>query len=159
MPMNFFSEDPNKHKDAIESMKQGAYETIPIEVTEEQLAELSRGNEGLEELFKEVMRYCCRYAEDVWAIHEHLAQGISDKQSSEKFQEQDEARSRLHTAVIDSFNILSRGLVKEGRDNSWMTSLVYAGEGSRAAYGRLALLLAYRHYLKLNREVQHDEGN
>lgn len=152
-PMDFFTEDPDSHSDAIESMKQGAYEQIPIEITEEQLEELCRGSEELEGFRTELMRYCCRYATDVWSMHEHLAQGIDDKQSSEKFQEQDAARSRLHNAVIDSFNILGRSLAKEGKDNSWMTSLVYAGEGSRAAYGRLGLLLAYRHYLKLNREA------
>lgn len=35
----------------------------------------------------------------------------------------DEARSRAHTAFIDSCNILSRNMVKSGEDNSWRSRL------------------------------------
>lgn len=162
--MNFFGEDPEqKYPNAVESMKKEGYEEIPIEITEERIAELSRGNEELEHLGIELMRYCCRYATDVWSMHERLTKGIEDKEDAKEYQDQDEARTRLHNALIDSFNVFSRKLAQEKRDNSWMASLVRAGEGSRAAYGRLALLLAYRHILKLNltdkEKEHHHEGS
>lgn len=157
--MNFFSEDPNKYQHALEDMRSGSYEEFPIEITEERLEELCHGSEQLEGLKDELMSYCCRYMTDVLKMQEQLMQGIDDEDAAEKYKEQDDARTRLHNTVIDSFNILSRALAKEGRDNSWMAPLVHTGGDIRAGYKRLALLLAYRHYLKMTREVQHEEGS
>lgn len=53
------------------------------------------------------------------------------------FREIDAVRKNIHDATIDSINIFSRALVKEGRDNSWMSEV----SGDRAKYGRFALTL------------------
>ena len=41
----------------------------------------------------------------------------------EKRVEMDQARARAHQVLIDSFNILSRGLARHGEDNSWRGEL------------------------------------
>ncbi len=151
----FFEEDPKRYRGVIEEMSLTKYDTEPIFITEEELVRLCEGNDVLWQLYEDTMRYVCRYATDVWSMHEFLAKkDISESDVAEEFAHKDDMRTRLHKALIDSFHILSRALAKEGRDNSWILGLE---AGGRPAYGRLACILAYRHYCTLvETEVNHE---
>ena len=117
------------------------YEKKYAPVTERDLRSACEGNEELLRLLDSMMEHCCRYAQDVWEMQEMIVRG---EISSEAYQEKDAARTVLHNATMDSINIFSRNLVKNGGDNSWMHDVVPNG---RAGYARLAILLAVWHYL------------
>jgi len=62
------------------------------------------------DMLEAAVRYSRYRAE--WALASH-----------EKRVEMDQGRFRAHQVLIDSFNILSRGLARHGEDNSWRGDL------------------------------------
>mgnify|MGYP002397531288 CR=1 FL=1 len=134
--------------EAIEHMKVELEGVKPVK-TYEELADLCEGSESLESLLKSFKDYAVRYARDVWSMQEFLDKGGLDSEyGAENFKEIDQARTRLHNALIDSIAILSRQLAREGRDNEWVRDLTDGTSLNRAACGSFAILLVYELALK-----------
>lgn len=55
----------------------------------------------------------------------------------------DQARHRLHSAMIDSVNILSRNMDEQGKDIEWVREVSTQG---RAGYATFAMLTFYHSY-------------
>lgn len=114
-----------------------------------ELVDLCKGSESLESLLASFKEYAIRYSRDVWSMQEFLDKGGLDSEGgAENFKEMDQARTRLHNALIDSIAILSRQLAKEGRDNGWVRDLTDGTSLNRAACGSFAILLVYELALK-----------
>lgn len=152
---NSFENQRMLYPSAVASMEENNYGEQYMPITPEELANLAAGNEGLIALHAELVDYAYRYATDVWGMHEFLAAGPIEGDRTREFAEKDEARSRLHNALIDSFRVFSRALAKEGRDNAWIMALE---SGGRAAYGRFALLLTYRLYCEAVEKQTNEKG-
>jgi len=135
---------------AIEHMAKSFEACEPI-ITEGELRNLCEGSPDLEKLLESFLKYSVRYANDVWTMEKFVADGgLNSEGGSDHFTEIDEARTRLHNALIDSVAILSRTLAKEGKDNSWVRELTNGQTLERSACGKLALLLVYKRYLDIN---------
>lgn len=104
----------------------------------EYLESLTEGNETLEDLLREMLDYCYRYVE----ISIRFKKSLHELDQTEKVEERaelDEETRRVHNATIDSINIFSRALAKEGKDNSWMEKV----SRHRATYTRFIYAFVY----------------
>ena len=101
---------------------------------------------GLEDLLDYTIEQCVRYAISVTKYMQALSGGIED---ADRLAETEEIRKRTHNATMDSINALSRALKQSGRSNTWIMNVV----GNRAAYGKLALLLAFEKIEQYQEEV------
>lgn len=117
-------------------------------ITEEELLEFGEENPEIMPFVKSFISYAERYAIDVWSMHLFLSSGKLDtEEGAEEFETMDEARTRLHTALVDSIAILSRALGKNGLNNEWVRKLTNGANLDRAACGSFALMLVYHSYL------------
>ncbi len=142
--MNFESTLP---PEAFKEM-QGQFEGLQPVITESKLRELCDTDPVLNRLRENMTVYFDRYAVDVWSMHQFIDTGkFNTEDGAQVFAEMDDARTRLHTALVDSIAILSRALLKSGRDTSWIQELSTGTNLDRASCGAFALLLVYRRYL------------
>lgn len=120
---------------------------IPLEKRVERVAAIfdpikadCQGNQILEDQYERVVENCYRYLATVCEYERFFQDHNSSQFDREDFQEKlsaiDLHRSLVHNSTIDSFNVLSRLMVKNGKNNSWIKLLV---EGGRSAYGNLAM--------------------
>jgi hypothetical protein len=122
-------------------------------VTEERLHELCEGNTLLGDLVVSAIKYSCLYTEDVLQMQEFIATGkVGDAEFAQELAEMDSARTRLHNATIDAYNILSRGLARFEKDNSWRAELT-----DRVSIGLLAIQLGVQHFINLELEGENHE--
>ncbi|MEI8249430.1 MAG: hypothetical protein WCG07_02970 [Candidatus Taylorbacteria bacterium] len=120
-------------------------------VTLADLEALCVGNEILESCLREAVSYSLRYAETVCRFEQIvLGQGQTANEDGQR-EEIERIRSTIHDSTIDAINVLSRNLKKAGKENGWISKLT---TGGRAAYGKLAILLAFE--AVLTNEVSHD---
>lgn len=127
------AEEMSKNLDMLES-------TVSLE----QIEELCQGNELLEELKNTMIDYFYRYAETVCQYDEILSNGLSEPEVIAALQNMENERSVLHTATMDSVNILARNMAQNGQDNSWVQKI---GD-SRAAYARFAITTIFAKLFK-----------
>lgn len=106
----------------------------------DQIASDCRGNKMLEDYFQKMIDGCYNYTAIVCEferLFEAKNNGEIDlEEFQEKFDEVDKRRHFVHNSTMDSFNILSRLMLKEGKNNDWIKPLV---SGGRSAYGNLAI--------------------
>jgi hypothetical protein len=145
---NYNSEKAKLPQEAIEKFKD-SFENIQPVISESDLYLLCEGNPNLEKLLESFLDYSLRYANDVWSMEKFVSEGGFDKDGgAEEFAQMDDFRTRLHNALVDSVQILSRNLAKENRDNSWVRELTSDGRNlDRVACGKLALTITYRRYI------------
>ncbi len=115
-------------------------------VSETYLFSLCEGDEGMMELFDEMIEYFYRYTKDVCVQESLIKQDLQE--NLEEIKSRDAARSALHDAMIDSVKIFVRNLRARGRDVSWVESIDRRG---RTGYANLALLTTFHDLLALNR--------
>ena len=118
------------------------------------LEDLCRGNETLQKLLDDMLDSCYRYAQDVFKMEQMVASGFDGKEDAAEFARIDKQRTRLHDATIDNVNILSRALIKAGRDSEWVKEIHYGG---RPAYSRFALTITFNQYLRFRRQQEEQE--
>lgn len=117
-------------------------------ISESDLLKISESYPEIKPLIKSLLDYAERYAADVWSMNLFIGSGkFETEDGAREFAEMDDARTRLHSALVDSVGILSRKLVNEGVDNSWVRELTDGHTLSRSSCGAFALLLVYRRYI------------
>jgi hypothetical protein len=125
------------------------FEGLEPAIDEGELRELCEGDAELESLLESMLEYSVRYAVDVWNMQKFIHEG-GFNEDPEEFKRIDDARTRLHTALVDSIGILSRALTKKEKNNEWVRDLTQGVGLDRAACGAFALLITYRRYLDTN---------
>ena len=96
----------------------------------EYLESLAEGNE--------ILDYCYRYMEISIRFQKSLHE-LDQTEKAEERAELDQETRIVHDATIDSINIFSRALAKEGKDNSWMEKV----SRHRVTYTRFIYSLVY----------------
>ncbi len=99
-------------------------------VNPEYLEEECEKNGILKELFGEMKKYCLRYTADVIRMESKI---IEDGFGSVTKEEED-SRTRLHNATMDSIRILARTMKQEGIDTPWISDLT-----DRSKFAKFAL--------------------
>lgn len=102
------------------------------------LEETCKGNEILEERLQDFVLHALRYAETVCRFEQIVAKRTESTQDG-SLAEIETIRTRTHDATISSIDILARSLKKSSKVTEWYAMLA----GSRAAYGKFALLIAF----------------
>lgn len=134
-----------EHPAQVEEMAK--YESIKAPVSKEFLESLTQGDEGLRELYEEMIEYFYRYTKDV-CIQESLKQEKDGLDKNlEEIRALDVQRSALHNAMIDSVKIFARNVANKGGDVSWFPDIDKKG---RAGYAQLALLITFVDILNHN---------
>ncbi len=110
----------------------------------DELEELVKGDEILEELLEDMLASCLRYVQTVVDFTYELNQ--CDGASSEEFREVSEKRGAIHDTMISSIRILCRQMNKVGMECDLSSQM---GE-NRSAYGRYALMLTFSRLEKIN---------
>jgi hypothetical protein len=110
----------------------------------ESLDALCQGNETLEDCLRDMVTYSLRYAETVCRFEQVVARGQESNMDGTRA-EIEQIRGTVHDATIASINILIRVLKKAGKDTTWSSKMV---TGGRAAYGKLAILIAFEYVLR-----------
>lgn len=110
----------------------------------ESLDALCQGNETLEDCLREMVMYSLRYAETVCRFEQVISRGQQSNEDGTR-EEIERIRGSVHDATIASINILIRALKSNGKDTTWATKVV---AGGRAAYGKLAILIAFEYVLR-----------
>ena len=133
----------------VEGMKQ--YEKFKPVISKKELQVLCEGDEGLTELFDDMIEYFYRYTADVCAQEslKHEKDGI--QKNMEEIRALEAPRGALHDAMIDSVKILVRNLVKKGKDVSWYQNI---DKGGRIGYANLALLITFADILERNQSQE-----
>lgn len=130
------------------------YESIKSPVSKEFLEGLCEGDEALDELFDEMIRYFYRYTVDV-CLQESLKQDEDGIQKNlEEIRAMEAPRTALHNAMIDSVKILARNLKNKEKDVSWLPDIDKKG---RAGYAQLALSITLMDLLEYKR-THSEEG-
>ncbi len=134
-------------QEAVSAMAQ-AFEKIKPAISEKELYALCEDSPQLIKLVDDLMEYASRYALDVWSMQKFVDEGGRMKETGrEEFTVMDEARTLLHTALVDSIAILSRALRKEGKDVKWVQKLMRSNELERSSCGAFALITVYQRYI------------
>ena len=124
------------------------FEGLAPAITEQELQTVCEHDPTLIKLLDAMLEYSVRYALDVWSMQEFIHDKKFDTEDgAREFAEMDDARTRLHTTLVDSIAILSRALGKNGLNNEWVRELSNGVGLGRAECGAFALLLTYRRYL------------
>jgi hypothetical protein len=108
-------------------------------ITLHELECLCQGNETLEFCLEDMVNYSMRYAETVCRFEQIIARGQKSNVDGTR-KEIEHTRSTIHDSTIDAINIFSRELKNSGKDNRWLLPIML---GSRAGYGKFAILLAF----------------
>lgn len=128
-------------------------ETKKVKEIFDQIEKDCLSNEQLKKYFEELRGNCYRYTEIVCEFNQVFQNYQSERMSTEEYQQQfsdiDQIRSRVHDATIDSFNILSRLLLKNGKENDWVKPLVIGG---RVAYGNYAIKKTVSDIIEFNKK-------
>ena len=119
--------------------------SIEPPVSETYLFGLCEGDEGLINLFDEMIEYFYRYTKDVCIQESLIKQDIQE--NLEEIQNMDSARTALHDAMIDSVKIFARNLRAKGRDTTWLDSI---DKKNRVGYANMALLTTFHDILAIN---------
>ncbi|TSD02329.1 MAG: hypothetical protein Athens071426_523 [Parcubacteria group bacterium Athens0714_26] len=118
------------------------------------------GNEQLQEYLEELRKYCYQYTEVVLQFNQLFTDNANGKLSEEDYESGyasiDAARSRVHNATIDAFNILSRLMVKNGKNNDWIKPLA---QGGRIAYGDFAIKKTVADIIEFNKKNNEHNGS
>lgn len=125
---------------------------LPVTLTE--LEEECADNKNCEQALSDMVTYAIRYACDVWAMKELVAnkKQYDAAEWSELLAKADTDRTQLHNTFIDSIRILARALHQAERDNEWVRTLAPAGPLERAACGKFAIMLTY--WISVNRQSE-----
>lgn len=143
--MNF--ETSKLPKEAVLEMSRN-FEGLQPVISENELHMICEDSPELQSLLVNVFNYSERYAVDVWSMQKFINSGkLETDGGPEEFARIDDARTHLHTTLVDSIAILSRALGKAGRNNEWVRELTNGANLNRASCGAFALLLVYRRYL------------
>lgn len=156
-----FSDENNRELTPEEEDEQKMFEHMnesmniaPLK-TEDELREMVAGDADLESLLEAFLRYAGRYTKDVWEMEKAVASGIFNTEDGAKeFAEMDDKRTILHTALVDSVAIFSRGLYKKGIDNEWVRELTDGVGLSRSACGAFALSLVLDSAKKKRQQIE-----
>ena len=132
-----FSELYHKFPKEVSEKVESEYRLKPI-VNLDYLEALCEGNETLKELLKEMLNYCYRYTETTIRFHQAL-QELDNPEKAKERAELDLETKTVHDATIDSINIFSRALARNGKDNSWMEKV---GQ-HRSAYAKFVFTLVF----------------
>lgn len=137
-----------------DSMEKSGYASLEPAITPEALRDLCKDDPLLMTCLESMNKYCKEYAHDVFnmmyeqkLIEEMRENGEETREAYEELVVIDRNRHNLHEAMMDSVNLVSRELVKKGKDNEWMRELV---AGGRATYATFALLTFYKLYSTMN---------
>lgn len=140
--------DPFPDNKIISSMEDHGYKTLNPAISPEQLLKECEDNPILLKLYEQMIKQCQAYAHDVFSmmyeqkiIEEMRTRGENTREAMLELGEIDKIRHNSHESLMDSINILSRALAKNGKDNSWMNEVV---SGGRATYAVFALLTFYK---------------
>ena len=119
-----------------------------LSISPQNLENLCKGNVELEQMFQEMLIKCLRYTEDVFVLEQTNAEpaGSRDENWRTQREKADLDRHNLHEATMDSINILSRNLAKNGKSNEWLRPVAVNG---RSGYSRFAIGFAFSYYLSL----------
>lgn len=135
----FISANPTQIK-KLEESPAASSELEKISQIFEEISLACQGNEELEKYYGEMVESCYDYATIVCEyekIAEDFQQGkLSYDEFGEELESIEPRRSAVHNRTIDSFNIMSRLMAKNGLDNSWIGPL---SNGGRVAYGNFAI--------------------
>lgn len=139
-----------KYPDSIKKTEKtyASPEILNSTINAENIKKECEGNDMLKKIFNDMKEYFYRYTETVFEYNEILTSGLNDEELNKKFQEINKKRTIIHNATIDSVNILSRSLMKAGKDNQWIKEV---GK-SRATYGKFAIINTIRDLLKEKEE-------
>ncbi len=153
---NFIESNKNS-VDTLVQKQPATQEAENIRTTFDRIWSDCSGNEQLEKYFDDLQANCYQYTAVVCQFNQ-LFQDYQDGKLSEEeyksgFENIDQARHSIHNATIDSFNILSRLMLKNGKDNSWIEPLV---QGGRVAYGNYAIKKTVSDIIKFSK--QNGEG-
>lgn len=121
----------------------GGHKGLFAKTTLTTLRESCAGNSELEELLKETVEQCVKYAQ---SVVEFVAALNGDDQ--EELNQIDQSRHYIHEATDSSVKILSRNMTVRGRDGSWIRFFP-----NRAAIGSLAVQIAFA---RLKEEVSNE---
>jgi hypothetical protein len=135
-PSHILTGDEVSHLDDLEPEKNFQKKHLLFSLDE--LEELVRGNEILEELLEDMLASCLHYVQTVADFTYELNQ-CDGGVSSEEFKEVSAKRGAIHDTMISSVRILCRTLIKFGKECNLSTQM---GE-NRGAYGRYALMLTF----------------
>lgn len=140
--------DPFSDNEIISSMEDHGYGTFNPAISPDELRKQCEDNPILLKLYEQMTKQCQAYAHDVFSmmyeqkiIEEMRARNEDTREAMLELGEIDKIRHNSHESLMDSINILSRNLVKNGKDNSWMNEVV---SGGRATYAAFALLTFYK---------------
>lgn len=142
--------------EGFEKMEQDLGRDLKFGPDVETLEGLCEDNETLKQLLNDMLDYSYRYVEDVFKMEAMTQKGIVGKDQAQDFAKVDQERTKLHNTMIDSVNIFSRALAREGKDNSWINPIY---DGGRATYATFALVTTFRQYLRFrDRNSLEEEG-
>jgi hypothetical protein len=126
----------------------------------EQIEKDCAGQEQLQEYLEELRSYCYQYTEIVLQFSQLFEDNASGKISEEEYKSSyaniDAARSIVHDATIDAFNILSRLMAKNGKNNDWVKPLA---QGGRIAYGNFAIKKTILDIIEFNKNNNKHDRN
>ncbi len=133
----------------VEKMK--GYEKLKPEISKAELQALCEGDEGLTELFDDMIEYFYRYTADVCAQESLKQEKDGIQKNMEEIRALEAPRGALHDAMIDSVKILVRNMVRKGKDVSWYQNIDKKG---RIGYGNWALLITFSDILERNQSQE-----
>lgn len=135
-------------------MESSGYGNLTPAITPEALKTLCENDPVLLLCYEEMIRYCTRYAHDVFnmlyeqaKLEELRTQGEDTLEMYKEMRVIDQNRHNLHEATMDSVNKMSRELAKKEKDIEWMREVI---SGGRASYGKFAMLTFYYIYSRIS---------
>jgi benzoyl-CoA reductase/2-hydroxyglutaryl-CoA dehydratase subunit BcrC/BadD/HgdB len=137
----------------LERMQQGNREIANPYVSLKDLEEACLGNEILEELLRDTIEYCMRYAETVCRFEQIVLQSTERDVANDRA-ELAVVRTRVHDTTIESIKLLARTLRKSGKDSSWITKLV-----DRPAFTKFAVLTAFEKLAEMTTQSQEQHAH
>jgi len=149
---HFVENNKNSVNDLVEK-QQATKEMEDIRNAFERIEQDCAGSDQLKEYFETVKNYCYQYTDVVLQFNQLFEDNANGKITAEEYKSNykniDEMRSRIHNSTIDSFNILSRLMAKNGKNNDWIKPLA---QGGRVAYGNFAIKKTVVDIIEFNKE-------
>ena len=153
LPHMLFHPPELPDNEIIATMEHHGYTPLEPSINPQDLQKLCKGDPLLEQVCTSMLSYCRRYAHDVFemlyeqkVVEDMRIKGEDTQEAFQELKELDERRHRLHDAMIDSVNLVSRKLAEKGKDIEWIREIKNNG---RAGYATFALLTFYKMYSRI----------